>query len=329
MKLLFLITIFFASNVNAQLTGSWQGKLGTDEYLEINIVQQGDKICGYSWDYDFANQQSYCKQNFTAEYDTETKTWFTYGTDFIEQGGGHVLMDMKFRIKSQQGKLLMYGVCRAKPFGGISLGDPEGIGLLRVSKKVTVMPASMKNCLAESAPVKEKTAPVKPKPVIKANPQKNPVAKDSIIKAPQIIHADTVTQVVPPVVVKPFNNILPGSTAGRTNKEVKHIIIHQKKLTLYVYDNGDVDGDSVSVFYNGKLMMNHMRLSEKPIVLNIDIDEKAKLHSIVLFAENLGTVPPNSALIIFTDKNGKRYELFAKSTLGENAELVFEYQPDE
>jgi hypothetical protein len=86
-----------------------------------------------------------------------------------------------------------------------------------------------------------------------------------------------------------------------------------------------VDGDTVSIFYNGRLLVNKQRLSEKPIVLNIELDEKAALHEITLFAENLGSIPPNTALVVVT-AGDKRYELHASSSLEENAVLIFEYK---
>ena len=99
-----------------------------------------------------------------------------------------------------------------------------------------------------------------------------------------------------------------------------------KTLTLNVYDNAVMDGDTISLFYNGKLLLSHQVLSEKPIVLKVELDEKQTRHEIILFAENLGSIPPNTALIVIY-AGDKRYELFASASLEENAVLVFDYVP--
>jgi hypothetical protein len=87
-----------------------------------------------------------------------------------------------------------------------------------------------------------------------------------------------------------------------------------------------MDGDTVSILYNGKMLLTHQLLSEKGIELNIELDEKQTRHEITLFAENLGSIPPNTALVVIT-AGKKRYELFASASLEENAVLVFNYKP--
>ena len=60
-------------------------------------------------------------------------------------------------------------------------------------------------------------------------------------------------------------------------------------------------------------------------MVDVTLDENTTMHSIVLYAENLGSIPPNTALVVFTTAAGKRYELFSSATLQQNAEIVFEY----
>ncbi len=73
--------------------------------------------------------------------------------------------------------------------------------------------------------------------------------------------------------------------------------------------------------------MSHQRLSETPIEFNLSLDENVTQHEIIMYAENLGGIPPNTALIVIT-AGGKRYELRSKASLVENAVLVIEYKPD-
>ena len=110
----------------------------------------------------------------------------------------------------------------------------------------------------------------------------------------------------------------------RKKMEQNRITVNTQNLLIKVFDNGIVDDDTVSIFYNGKLLLGHQKLSEKAIELNLRLDEKAPRHEITLYADNLGKIPPNTALIIISDGE-KRYELHSKANLSENAVLVLEY----
>jgi hypothetical protein len=122
--------------------------------------------------------------------------------------------------------------------------------------------------------------------------------------------------------------LIPEQMAKRKNLEEGHITVNTKKITLTIYDNGITDGDSVSIFFNGKLLMSHQLVSEKPIILNLELDENLIKNEIILFAENLGSISPNTALIV-VNAGDKRYELFSNADLEKNAVLVIEYHQDD
>ncbi|MEJ7610699.1 MAG: hypothetical protein WKF88_05905 [Ferruginibacter sp.] len=325
-----------------QLTGTWEGDiLDENEFLQINIVQVGDKLCGYTWDYIYNNRKSFCKAYFTGSYDKEKKRWFLDGSSFMENSGSHSLMQLLVSVTYEDLKPVMTGYCRIKPEGFFSIGgSPSPIRLRRVSPQPDMLTEVMKNCIAEnqppkkikpqkpSVPKKEPVRPLPPPPV-----KKVPVPKPDT--APVIVPPPPVAKVIPPdtKVKPPVASVLPPETLpvktlGRVNKEIRRIPVKQKKLHLEIYDNAEVDGDTISVFYNGRVIMSHRRLTGKAIVVDLTLDENTTLHSIGLFAENLGSLPPNTALIIFTDAAGKRYELFARTDFDQNAVLVFEYKPD-
>ena len=121
--------------------------------------------------------------------------------------------------------------------------------------------------------------------------------------------------------------LIPTLMLKRKNIEQGYVVVNTKKITLSLYDNAVVDDDTVSIFLNGKLLLSHQRVSEKPIVLTIELDEQVSKNEITLFAENMGSITPNTALVIINAGN-KRYELFSKASLETNAVLVLQYQPD-
>jgi len=122
--------------------------------------------------------------------------------------------------------------------------------------------------------------------------------------------------------------LIPAAMAKRKNEEEGHITVNTKKISLSIFDNGVIDGDSISIFFNGKLLMTHQLVSEKPIVLDLELDEKRVKNEIVLFAETLGTIAPNTALVV-VNYGGKRYELFSNADLDKNSVLIIEYHRDE
>ena len=113
---------------------------------------------------------------------------------------------------------------------------------------------------------------------------------------------------------------------GRENKLVKKIITNSKKISLDLFDNGTIDNDTIIVFDNKKLLVNKKRLSYKAIHLEFDFTENIREHEVIIVAHNMGTVPPNTALLLF--KDGKvRQEYFITSTNKINAKILIVYEP--
>jgi dipeptidyl-peptidase-4 len=115
-------------------------------------------------------------------------------------------------------------------------------------------------------------------------------------------------------------------TPIRKNTVFSRIPVSVTNITLDIFDNGTIDGDTISVYYNNKLLVSNRGLTDKPITVQLMLDEKAPQHEIVLFAHNLGSIPPNTATIV-VKAGDKRYELHSSASLTENAVLVLEYKP--
>ena len=109
---------------------------------------------------------------------------------------------------------------------------------------------------------------------------------------------------------------------NRRKDIVKTINIEQPTFRLDFYDNGEIDGDSITVFYNGKVVLSHQKLTDKPISLTLALDKNAKENMVTMYADNLGTIPPNTALMIVTDGN-KRYEVRIESDLAKSGSVIF------
>ena len=95
---------------------------------------------------------------------------------------------------------------------------------------------------------------------------------------------------------------------------------------MKIYDNGIVDNDTVSLFFDNKLIVSRQKLSAVPIKIELNVSDINKTYELIMFAENLGSIPPNTALVVVT-AGKKRYELHSSANLNENAKLQFNYQP--
>lgn len=335
-KKLYAITVcsllLFFSAKSQDLTGTWEGEMGTYQFLQINIIQNGDKICGYTWDHITYNQQDFCKAFFVASFNKTTHKMFLSGTSFIANSGGHVLMQLQLYHKYVNNEAVLYhNPTAAERMQAIILGQEveTRIYLKKTSDKPSKILPQMQECLNEKkkGSSKSKIITQKPKDSIITKKTTPPPPADSITKKKNIIKPiDSARKILLPD-NKPVDSSGLYINPERTNKEQAHIEVNVNKINLKVYDNAIVDGDTVSIYYNGRLLLSHQPLTEKPINIDLTLDVTQPRHEIVLFAENLGTIVPNTALVVVT-AGDKRYELFASANLQQNAVLVFTYKPN-
>jgi hypothetical protein len=96
--------------------------------------------------------------------------------------------------------------------------------------------------------------------------------------------------------------------------------VESDSLRLSFYDNGEIDGDSISVFVNNQIALSHQGLDARAFNLFLRLDSTREINEVSMFAENLGRIPPNTALMVLTDGKN-RYEVFMSSSLTENATI--------
>ena len=107
---------------------------------------------------------------------------------------------------------------------------------------------------------------------------------------------------------------------------VQEIRLDSGKIHLALYDNGQIDGDTVSVFVNKKSVIDHQMLKTQPLSLDVLIDAKHPLQEVVMVGENLGQIPPNTALMVVTTAT-QRYQLYLTADDQKNALVRFIYDP--
>jgi hypothetical protein len=111
----------------------------------------------------------------------------------------------------------------------------------------------------------------------------------------------------------------------RNNDLIKEFIVDHDSVSITLYDNAEIDGDSITLIYNDKILTTHQRLTDKPLTFWIKVAPGNSRNELIMYAENLGSIPPNTALMVIYDGN-KRYEVNIKSTEKTNGAVSFRFR---
>lgn len=108
----------------------------------------------------------------------------------------------------------------------------------------------------------------------------------------------------------------------RSNGTPQVVTYKSDSLVLALYDNGEIDGDTVSLLFNGEVIIAKQMLKasalKKTIYLPVGVEES----SLLLYAENLGKYPPNTGLLVIHDGE-ETYQLRFSADLQQNASIIF------
>jgi hypothetical protein len=110
--------------------------------------------------------------------------------------------------------------------------------------------------------------------------------------------------------------------ATRKIEAVKSVEIKSDSLLLTLYDNGEIDGDTVSVLLNGKVIMPMQGLTANGISKTIYLTpEMGDSITLIMYAENLGSIPPNTGLLVVHDGEDI-YEIRFSGDLQKNSSII-------
>ena len=193
----------------------------------------------------------------------------------------------------------------------------------------------------DSSKTKPETLPVN-KPIVKTNT--TPIKKPVVVNKPPLTKPITKTKTNTTPVKKPATDttqkttnpvakILPPPVKTtdvlktRTNELVQVLTVHDPDVTVKLYDNGEIDGDTISVYLDKKLVLSMKGLTATPLIVKFKIDEDNSEHELVMVAENLGRIPPNTSLMI-VEAGEQRFDVRITSTEQKNAMVRFKYQKE-
>ena len=110
--------------------------------------------------------------------------------------------------------------------------------------------------------------------------------------------------------------------AKRKIETIRTVDFKSDSLVLTLYDNGVIDGDTVSVVLNGKVIISKQVLNtnaiKKTIYFTPDLGDSLQ---VIMYAENLGKIPPNTGLLILQDGDD-RYEIRFAGDLQKNSAII-------
>lgn len=122
---------------------------------------------------------------------------------------------------------------------------------------------------------------------------------------------------IPPVLPVDTEKQLVEKFTERKNIYSKEIIIESDSIRVSFYDNGDIDGDSISVFLNQKPVLANQQLSSRSLNIYLALDTLIDVNELSMFADNLGRIPPNTALMVIND-GMNQHEIYLSSSLTQN-----------
>jgi hypothetical protein len=339
------------------ITGIWRGRFvseGGEEYrLEFQIKQtnKGLEVNGVS--YSYLDVRFYGKATMTGNFNYETQTLGIQEIKTVElkMSSGSTACIMKYNLTfAKSGKEeFLEGSFTSKfeksnpPFA--KRGGDCGGGTVYL-RKVPTSDFYIEPFLRDDETVKDtvKTNP----PIVKSNPKSNPpvikstprvgnpqkgTTKTGITKKPTVgttknntsNKIDSTKKTTTETQTSKTTSVTtPQALKNRENALAQVITVNTKDVTIKLYDNGDIDGDTISVYVDKRLVLSHKGLSASPIIYKLDFDDSNTEHEVVMVAENLGRIPPNTSLMVI-NAGDKRYQVQITSTEQKNAMVKFKY----
>ena len=111
----------------------------------------------------------------------------------------------------------------------------------------------------------------------------------------------------------------------REKQVVKTVTVATPEIKIELYDNAEIDGDTVTVLINDKVLLYRQMLTDRPLTIHFNALPGTQ-YELVMYADNLGTIPPNTALMMVT-AGSQKFEVFLSSTEEKSAAVRFVYKP--
>lgn len=327
-----LLCSFIPVTTHAQtITGAWKGRIGS-AHTELKLIKKGDSLLGTS--YYYTSRSNYIRYAVKGYFDPNNNSvvWWDdamledrlSGNLFGSRDKDALLSVADFNCPGEK-TMMLDGESterdnRNKPKGTVALQKIASSGFhdewdfvienyIYGANDPDIIDSIARLHLAKNEEPEEKeiTESTYLSSTVK------PVQKDEPV----------IAVTAPPIVI----NKTPATSndqkySSREKKLATVIPVTGDSIELRFYDNAVVDGDSIAVYLNDKMLFEHVRLNNKPYSMTIAVNELTDDNEMVMVAENLGTIPPNTSLMVAI-VDGKRYEARLESTENSSALIRF------
>jgi hypothetical protein len=350
----FLLTVFsflpaFSFVSDAQdLTGIWRGQFFTEEGLqyrfEVQIKQTNNSLSGVT--YSYQDKRFYGKCTMTGSFSNATGKALVQEIKTVEVkmsvgNSACIQKCLLTYVKSGKEEFLEGEFSsvheKTDTVFGVKRGDDCGGGKMVLRKVPTsdfyVEPFLRKKNLpiTTNPPLVKNNPPVnnntnsKTNPTTTVTPKKDgPVNKTTALVKPKTDSVKKVDESTNKDFTLKKNTKSQDFLRSRENNLVQTLIVNSETVVVKLFDNGQIDNDTISVYLDKQLILSKKRLSASALTINLKMDESNPDHELVMVAENLGEIPPNTSLMIVT-AGDQRFEVRITSTEQKNAMVKFRY----
>lgn len=313
-----LICIFMFSALSVvhaqQITGVWKGRTKSSS-LELKIVKSGDSLTGTS--YYYSSKNNYRRYSIKGYFDPETNA-VIWWDDVLLIGKNPSAKEAALNVADfncpGEDKMLLDGSSSERDNKDVSKGP---LHLQKVAN--TTFPDEWDWVIDNYTAGANDPYIIDSIGQLAAGPKIYPEEK-IIVAPPALISPEKKTELA---VVKPPATTDKNSTAKKATTNEEKFTSRQNKLQMVIplnsssvelrfYDNAAIDGDSIAIFLNGHLLREHILLGSEPQTIKINAADLQDDNELVLVAENLGSIPPNTSYLVAVVGH-KQYEarLFA------------------
>ena len=340
MRLFGLIMLLPMQIFSQDLTGVWTGLLetgGKDLPYEIVINNNHGKLTGYSltvFNIDGIENVGIkairLKENQGSIYIEDDKLIYN---NYISTSRRIKLIGEMF-LRVHDTVMTLKGPFRTRSLDLREKGSPPVEGTITLKKLNTPQETKLISTLEEMNLLSTLAfmQPEKPvaKPEIKNDVAAAPVKKEKPArKKKPVDEPEKEISKVPAVITKaerkePASDTVKAAAdlATRETKVIQNVFFKSDSLVLKLYDHGVIDGDTVSVVLNGKVIAARQGLKGKPIISVIHVTpELGDSLLLVMYAESLGSIPPNTGVLVVQDGDD-RYEIRFEGTKQKSSAIL-------
>jgi len=328
-SLLFVICSFATSSSAQMITGVWKGKINKKK-AEVKLIQKGDSLVGTCYYYE--SETNYRRYSIKGYFDPNTHEGIWWDDQLLEEKTGRLSLNTPGKIPYLSSadfncpgsdKMLLEGDASLKN----KRESIQGPVVLEKTNE-TLFPDEWDFIIenytlgANDPYYIDSVSSIASTPVIVPLEKTTQQVVNTVENKEPVKVNDRVVN-VDPVKVEPVQKIeqkqlMVKKTIEEEFKIREKIIATDIPITgdsieLNFYDNAEIDGDSISLFLNNKLIFQHIRLTAAAYTIKLPVNELNENNELVMVAENLGTIPPNTSYMLAIVDN-KRYEAMLKST---------------